>query len=227
VKGNKAAVNLLTGAGNREPGTPSGGALLTMMKSADLRHRNNAPGRWRLYLARMRAVVEQGLMRASGVVVGEVPAQEASEMTFVDHEDVIEAFASNRPDDALGEGILPGRPGGDENLAHPQAFHAAGEDFAVDSIAIAEEVLGRCLFREAFDQLVSCPGGAGVVGGVDMDEFPTVVSKDQEPEEQLEGEGGDDEEVDGDNPSRRCAPRGRCATSRTAAARGAACTWPR
>src|SRR5262245_12816622 len=32
-----------------------------------------------------------------------------------------------------------------------------------------------------------------------MDEFPTVVSKDQEPEEQLEGEGGDDEKVDGDD----------------------------
>jgi hypothetical protein len=38
-----------------------------------------------------------------------------------------------------------------------------------------------------------------VVGDVDMDEFSTVVSKDQESEEQLEGEGGDDEEVDGDN----------------------------
>jgi hypothetical protein len=32
-----------------------------------------------------------------------------------------------------------------------------------------------------------------------MDEFSTVVSKDQESEEQLEGEGGHDEDVDGDN----------------------------
>jgi hypothetical protein len=38
-----------------------------------------------------------------------------------------------------------------------------------------------------------------VVGDVDMDEFSTVVSKDQESEEQVEGEGRDDEEVDGDN----------------------------
>jgi len=36
-----------------------------------------------------------------------------------------------------------------------------------------------------------------------MGEFSTVVSKDQESEEQLEGEGRDNEEVDGDNVDRR------------------------
>src|SRR2546425_8702158 len=78
-------------------------------------------------------------MRAGGVVVREVTAQQASEMPFVDHDDVIEAFPSNRPDDALGEGILPGRSRGDEDLAHPQAFHASYEHIAVGSVPIAEQ----------------------------------------------------------------------------------------
>jgi len=30
-------------------------------------------------------------------------------MPFVEHNDVIEAFPSNRPDDAFSEGVLPGR----------------------------------------------------------------------------------------------------------------------
>jgi len=111
-------------------------------------------------------------------------------MPLVEHNDVIEAFPSNRPDDALSEGILPGRSRGDEDLAHPQAFHPPDEHIAVDRVPVAEQVLERCLFREALDKLVSGPGGGGVVGGVDMDEFSTVVSKDQESEEQLEGEGG-------------------------------------
>jgi hypothetical protein len=51
-------------------------------------------------------------------------------------------------------------------------------------IPITEQVLGRGLFREAFDQLVGGPGGGGVVGDVDMDEFSTVVSKNHKPEEQ-------------------------------------------
>src|SRR2546426_5040230 len=169
------------------------------MKSTDLRDRNDAPVRWCLHVARMGAVVMERLMRAGGVVVREVTAQQTSEMPFVDHDDLIEAFPSNRPDDALGEGILPGRSRGNEDLACPQAFRPPCEHVAVDGVPIAEQVLGRCLFWEALDKLVGGPGGGGVVGDVDMDEFSPVVAKDQEAEEQAEGEGGDDEEVDGDD----------------------------
>ena len=90
--------------------------------------------------------------------------QQTSEMPFVDHDDVIETFPANRPDDALGEGILPGRSRGDEDLAHPQAFHPPSEHVAVDSVPIAEQVLGCGLFRKALDQLVGGPGGGWVVG---------------------------------------------------------------
>ena len=114
-----------------------------MMKPADLRDRNDAPASLRLHFSRIGAVVVERLMRAGGVIVREVPAQQASEMPFVDHDDVIEAFASNRSDDVLGEGILPGRPRGDEDLAHPQAFHPPYESVAVDGVPISEQVLRR------------------------------------------------------------------------------------
>src|SRR2546422_3133597 len=91
------------------------------MKSADLRDRHDAPARSRLYFARMGAVVVEGLMRAGGVVVREVTAQQASEVPFVEHDDVIEAFSSNRPDDALGEGILPGRSRSEEHTSELQS----------------------------------------------------------------------------------------------------------
>src|SRR2546428_13867119 len=165
----------------------------------DLRDRNDAPARWRLHFGPMRAVVGEGLMRASGVVVREVTAQQAAEMPFVEHDDVIEAFPSNRPDDSLGERILPGRSRCDEDLANPQAFCPPYEHIAVVGVPIAEQVLGRCLFRKALDQLVGGPGGGGVVGDGDMDQLSPGVSKDQEYEEQVEGERWDDEEIDGDN----------------------------
>jgi hypothetical protein len=37
-------------------------------------------------------------------------------VTFVEHEDEIEAVAANRADDALGEGIVPGRSRRDDDL---------------------------------------------------------------------------------------------------------------
>jgi hypothetical protein len=84
--------------------------------------------------------------------------------------------------------------------------------------------IGRCLSREALDQLVSGPGGGGVAGDVDMDQFSTVVSKDQKSEEQTEGEGRDNEEIDGDNVANMRLEEG--APRRGGATRGAAaCTW--
>ena len=145
-------------------------------------------------------------MRAGGVVVREVSAQQTSEMLFVDHDDVIEAFPSNRADDALGEGILPGRSRGDEDLAHRQALHPPYEHVAVDGVPIAEQVRGRGLVYvgavssgKLSTSWWAAQAGGGVVGDVDIDEFSTVVSKNQEPEEQAEGERGDNEEVDGDD----------------------------
>jgi hypothetical protein len=84
---------------------------------------------------------------------------------------------------------------GDEDLAHPQGLHPPCEHIAVDRVPIAEQVLECGLFREAFEQLVGSPDGGGVVGDVDMDEFSTVVSKNQEPEEQAKGERRDNEWV--------------------------------
>jgi hypothetical protein len=82
-------------------------------------------------------------------------------MLFVDHDDVIKAFPSDRADDALGEGILPGRSRGDEDLANPQAFHPPYEHVAVDGVPIAEQVLGRCLVGEALDKLVAAQAAVG------------------------------------------------------------------
>jgi hypothetical protein len=142
------------------------------------------------------------------VALHEVPAQQTSKMPFADHDDVIEAFSSNRPDDAPGEGILPRRSRGDEDLAHSPAVHPPYEHVAVDGVPVAEQALRRCLFRKALDKLVGGPGGGGVVGDVDMDEFSTVMSKHHESEEQVEGEGRDDEDVDGDKLADMCLKEG-------------------
>jgi hypothetical protein len=63
-------------------------------------------------------------------------------MPLVEHNDVIEAFPSNRPDDAFSEGILPGRSRGDEALVHSQAVHPPDEHIAVDRVPVAEQDLG-------------------------------------------------------------------------------------
>ena len=115
--------------------------------------------RARLYLAPARAIVTETLVRPRNVVVREVRAKHATQVAFVEHDDEIEAFAANRTEDALGEGILPGRARGDDDLANAHALDPALEISAVDGSAIAEEVGGAGLVRERVDDLLSRPRG--------------------------------------------------------------------
>src|SRR5256712_11755301 len=105
----------------------------------------------------MGAIAVESLMRARRVVVGEVPAQQPSEMPSVEDDDVIEAFPSNRPDDALGERSMPGRSWGDQDLADPHALHPPRDRVAVDGVAITEQELGRGVFRAGLDKLLAGP----------------------------------------------------------------------
>jgi hypothetical protein len=93
-----------------------------VMKSADLGNRNDAPARWLLHFAPIGAVVVEGLMRAGGVVVGEIPTQQTSEMPFVDHNDVIEAFASIDPMTRSAKGFCQGARGAMRISLIPRPF---------------------------------------------------------------------------------------------------------
>jgi hypothetical protein len=89
-------------------------------------------------------------------------------VAFVEHDDEIEAFAANRTDDVLGEGIRPGSARCDDDLANAQALDPALEIGPVDGIAIAEEVGGAGLVREGVDDLLGGPRGRGMVGNTPM-----------------------------------------------------------
>ena len=143
------------------------------------------------------AIVIETLVRPRNVVVREVRAKHATQVAFVEHDDEIEAFAANRADDALGEGILPGSARCDDDLANAHALDPALEVSAVDGIAIAEQVSGAGLVRERVDDLLSRPGGGGLVGDADVEEFSAVVAEYHEAEEEAKRQGRYDEEVDG------------------------------
>jgi hypothetical protein len=70
-----------------------------------------------------------------------------------------------------------------------QALDPALEVGAVDGIAIAEQVGGAGLVRERVDDLLSRPGGGGLVGDADVDEFSAVVTEYHKAEEQAKGQG--------------------------------------
>jgi hypothetical protein len=70
-------------------------------------------GRW-VDGAGKRAVVVQSLVWADGLVVRDVSLQQATEMSLIEHDEVVEIVSAGGADEALGEAILPWGTRGDE-----------------------------------------------------------------------------------------------------------------
>ena len=127
------------------------------MEPADLRDGDD-PATWRGFDdSWLGTVVVKRLVWPHGVVVGEVRPQETTQMSVIENEEMVEALSSNRADDPLCEGILPGRAGGGEDLASSHTLDSPRELLAVDRVSITEQEPGNRIVRECLDDL---PGGA-------------------------------------------------------------------
>jgi len=124
--------------------------------------------------------------------------QDATQVPFTEHENVIQTLPSDRTDEALREGILPWALGGREDFLDPQALHAAPKRLAVDLVAVVEEI-GWCgVVREGVHDLLGGPVGGGMLGDVEVQDATAMVGKHDEDEEDTQAGGGNGEEIDGD-----------------------------
>jgi hypothetical protein len=73
----------------------SGGALVPVMESAEVRHRHDPTAERELVVPWVWAVLVQCLMWARGVVVDPVGPQEPVEVPLVQDEEVVEALSSD------------------------------------------------------------------------------------------------------------------------------------
>ena len=76
-------------------------------------------------------------MRARLMVIDEVAGQDAAQVPLAEDENVIQALASDRTDQALHERVLPGAVRRGENFLDPHALHSVPKLLAVDLVTIA------------------------------------------------------------------------------------------
>jgi hypothetical protein len=79
-----------------------------MMQTADLRNRQDRTGADWPNRPRDRSVLPQRQMRAGSFVVVEVRFQDAPKASLIEHDDVIQALATNRSDQSLDISQLEG-----------------------------------------------------------------------------------------------------------------------
>ena len=108
---------------------------------------------------------------------------------------VIQALTPDRADEALSEGILPRALRRREHLLDPHSLQAVLKRLTVDAIAVAEEVGQRGLVGKGIHDLLGGPVGSGMLGHVEVNDAPAMVSEHDENEEDAQMRGGDREEI--------------------------------
>ena len=59
-------------------------------------------------------------------------------MPFTEDQDMIQAFAAKRPDQAFNIWVLPGRPRCDRAVAYPHRSHPVREGLSVSTVIVAD-----------------------------------------------------------------------------------------
>src|SRR6267378_1494988 len=110
-----------------------------MVQAADFWKLDDPASRGELDGPDIGCVLSEPEMRASLVIVAEVTCQDAAQVSFPENENMIQAFASDRANEPLREGILPRAVRRGEDFTDAHALHALPEHVAVDRVTIAEE----------------------------------------------------------------------------------------
>ena len=93
------------------------------------------------------SILVQGQVRPKPIVVVGIFAQQFAQMALIDDDQMIQAFPSDRSDQALNICVLPRRTRCSWSIPDPQRTQASPNDVAVDGVAIAHQISWRCVPR--------------------------------------------------------------------------------
>src|SRR5260370_6604570 len=145
------------------------------MEAADLRKLHYFSELRRLHPPRDRSILVERQVSARPLVIFEIQLQDATQPSFIQDDDVVQALAANRTDQALEIGILPRRSRSREDFANVEQPCRFVEFLSVAPIAIAKQIARRTVPRESFQQLPGRPFRRGIRSYSEMDRTPAMM----------------------------------------------------
>ena len=153
------------GSGHWRTGEAGSGRApdVAMMQAADFGDRDD-PAEFRgLNWPAVGCILVERKVSSRLVIVHEVASQNAAQVAFAQHEDMVEALAADRGDEALREGVLPRAGGRGQDFTDSHAPHSLPERGPVDAVAVAEKIGRRRVVREGVHDLLGRPGRGGML----------------------------------------------------------------
>src|SRR3989442_14951600 len=114
-----------------------------MMKATDFSNRDDLAEFRPLNWSAVGCVLVERQVSAGPMIVGEVRGQDASQMPLGENDDVVQALASHRTNEPLGERVLPRAVRGRDDFTDPHPLDALAKRVLVDAVAIAEKITRR------------------------------------------------------------------------------------
>jgi hypothetical protein len=114
------------------------------------------------------------------MIVPQKPTNNSSEVSFAEHDDVVEALAAHDPDYSLHIWRLPGTAWCSDNLLDIEGLHQVLKHQPINSIPIADEVAQGFLIVERLNQLPRGPGGGRMFRHVEVHDLAAMASENDE-----------------------------------------------
>jgi len=130
------------------------------------------------------------------MVVADVFTHEPAQMSFVQHDDLVQHLPAATPYPSFRGSILPGRLGARALRCQSRGLQKPDDLLVELRVSIQNHVTIRGGLRKCFAQLLDDPVGRGVSSYVAVQDFPPVVLDDKEAIEHLEGHGRYGKEVE-------------------------------
>ena len=102
---------------------------------------------------RLGRVLIQGQVRARPIIVGRVRSQQMAKMPLAEHDNMVQAIASDRTDHPFTISILPRRSRRGRPIPNAHRPKAADEDVTVDGVAVTDDVSRRSFPTIGLDEL--------------------------------------------------------------------------
>ena len=134
----------------------------------------------------------------AAVVIADVLAKDALGVALAEEQDVIEAVATERPNQALANRVRLRRSWRRAEAPHPKTAEPRAKARIVDAIAVVQQIARRFV-ADGLDRALSDPRARRVRGDTDVDDPAALEGGDDERVEGLEVDGDHREEVAGPN----------------------------
>ncbi len=116
-------------------------------------------------------------------------------MPFIQDDQVVQAHASDRADDAFHIGILTRRSGRRHDLFDVHGLDRGPEGSAIGAITVSDHMSRRTVPGQGLPQLLGDPQGSGMGRDPEMRDPASLMAKHDEDEEHGEAHRRHDEEV--------------------------------